>query len=54
MVSDVVGKSLLLEITGTFVKAGVGKMDKVDMVLKGICTLQAKYEGLSSDPEVVL
>ena len=29
-------------------------MDRVDMVLRGICTLQAKHEDLSSDPEVVV
>ena len=54
MVSDVVGKSWLFEIVGISSIAGVGEMDRVDMMLWGICTLQAKHEDLSSDPEVVV
>ena len=54
MVLDVVGKSWLFEIVGISSIAGVGEMDRVDMMLWGICTLQAKHEDLSSDPEVVV
>ena len=54
IVSDVVGKSWLFGIVGISSIAGVGEMDRVDMMLWGICTLQAKHEDLSSDPEVLV